>query len=385
MSHSTHAHIATFTLALVFGACGDDPTAAQAPDRGLLAASGPTVSWNQTARELIASRAVTLQPTQARILAYLSVAQFNAIVAAEGAAGNASTAAAAAAASLVVLKGFFPLDTTMLDDKLRVQKASAPWPEQPIKDVTAGESIGRAIGVRVLAYAAADNINQKPLPPNPGGPGSWTGVNSLRGLYGARTFALTSGDQFRPAPPPAFGSAEFNAALAEVHAFTNGLTPAQMALALDWAPKGPAYLNGFAGELLLRYKRSDREAAHLFALINMAAFDAAAACFDAKFAYYLIRPSQADPQVKLAIGLPNHPSYPSAHSCFTAAYATVLASAFPEESASLTVMIEDAGMSRVYAGLHYRFDCKAGRDLGRQVAQQVLRVSGNIRSAIPLD
>lgn len=63
----------------------------------------------------------------------------------------------------------------------------------------------------------------------------------------------------------------------------------------------------------------------------------------------------------------------------------MIASVFPEESAGLTAMIEDAGMSRVYAGLHYRFDCKAGQDLGRQVAQQVLRVSGNSRAAIPLD
>lgn len=386
MTHPTPTlHTATAALALLFGACSDDPTAAQAPERELLAAAGPSLSWNQTARELIASRAVTLQPTQARILAYLSVAQFNAIVAAEGAAGYASPAAAAAAASLVVLKSFFPSDTTMLDDKLRVQKATAPWPEQPIKDVTAGETIGRAIGVQVLAYAAADNASGKPLPPNPGGAGSWTGVNTLRGLYGARTFALTSGDQFRPPPPPAFGSAEFNAALAEVRALTNALTSAQLALVTGWAPKGPAYLNGFAGEMLVKYNRSDREAAHLFALINMAAFDVANACFDAKLAYYFIRPTQADPLVKLAIALPNHPSYPSGHSCFTAAYATVLASVFPEESVGLTAMIEDAGMSRVYAGLHYRFDCKAGQDLGRQVAQQVLRVSGNSRIAIPLD
>ena len=170
-------HIAAVALALSFGACGDDPTAAQVPERELLAAAGPSLSWNQTARELIASRAVTLQPTQTRILAYLSVAQFNAIVAAEDAAGNASPAAAAAAASLVVLKSFFPLDTTMLDDKLRVQKATAPWPEEPIKDVAAGETIGRAIGAQVLAYAATDNTNLKPLPPNPGGAGSWTGVN----------------------------------------------------------------------------------------------------------------------------------------------------------------------------------------------------------------
>jgi membrane-associated phospholipid phosphatase len=107
--------------------------------------------------------------------------------------------------------------------------------------------------------------------------------------------------------------------------------------------------------------------------------------FDAKFAYYLIRPSQADPQIKLPVGLPNHPSYPSGHSCITAAYATVLASLFPEESAALNAMIDEAGLSRMYAGLHYRFDCVVGQELGRRVAEYVLRSTGNSRSAIPLD
>ena len=144
-------------------------------------------------------------------------------------------------------------------------------------------------------------------------------------------------------------------------------------------------MNGIAAEMLVNGQRSDREAARLLALANMAGFDIANACFDAKFAYYYIRPSQADPLIKLPIGLPNHPSYPSGHSCFTAAYATVIASAFPQESARLTAMVVDAGNSRIYGGLHYRFDCTIGQELGRKVAQEVLRVMGTGRGAIPLD
>ena len=144
-------------------------------------------------------------------------------------------------------------------------------------------------------------------------------------------------------------------------------------------------MNGVAAEMLVNEQRLDRDAAHLLALANMAGFDVANACFDAKLAYYYIRPSQADPLIKLPIGLPNHPSYPSGHSCFTAAYATIIGNAFPEESARLTAMVEEAGNSRIYAGLHYRFDCTVGQDLGRKVAQQVLRVSGTGRGAIPLD
>ena len=144
-------------------------------------------------------------------------------------------------------------------------------------------------------------------------------------------------------------------------------------------------MNGVAAEMLVSHQRSDRDAARILALANMAGFDVANACFDAKFAYYYIRPSQADPQIKLPIGLPNHPSYPSGHSCITSSYATVLANAFPDESARLTAMVEEAGLSRMYGGLHYRFDCLAGQELGRQVAGRVLSVMGSSRAAIPLN
>ena len=374
--------VAAIALALSLGACGD-PTASP-PEEALLAASGPTLSWNQTARELLTAR-VTGPSTPIRILAYLTVAQYNAIVGAEDATGNASPAAAAAGASLVVLKFFFPLDSALLDEKLRLQKATAPWPEQPLKDVAAGETIGRTIGAQVLVYAGTDNTTLTTRPANPGGPGSWTGTNSLRGFFESRTFALTSGNQFRSAPPPVFGSAVYTAALAEVRAFSDGLTAAQLTVSQDWNGRGGPYMNGIAGEMLVNRQRSDRDAARTLALANMAGFDVLNACFDAKLFYYYIRPSQADPLIKLPIGLPNHPSYPSGHSCITAAYAAILASAFPEESVRLTAMVEEAGNSRIYAGLHFRFDCIAGQELGRKVAGQVLVAMGTGRGPIALD
>jgi hypothetical protein len=381
------------TLALSIAACSDPTTPSSIPTGPRLSAVkfwevGSSVAWNQTARDLIAARGGGTPVTQARILAYLSVAQYNAVVAAEDAKdgrAHASTAAAAAGASLIVLKSFFPLDAALLDGRLLAQSASTPWPGERNKDFAAGEAVGRAIGAAVVAYAASDGFNRTPAPANPGGAGTWTGTNPLRGLYGARTFALTSGDQFRPAPPPAFGSAEFDAALREVRAISDGLTPAQLAIAEFWAPVGPAYLNGLATEMIIAHHRSEREAARVLALANMAGFDVANACFDAKLAYYLIRPSQVDPLIKLPVGLPNHPSYPAGHSCFTGAYATILASAFPDQRERLEAMSEEAGLSRMYAGLHYRFDSEAGRELGRQVAEYVLQVAVNRHTAIPLD
>jgi membrane-associated phospholipid phosphatase len=349
---------------------------------------GSSVAWNQTARDLIAARNLATPAAQTRVLVYLSIAQNNAIVAAEDTkehGDHASPAAAAAGASLVVLKSFFPLDAALLDGKLLAQRTATPWPGEQQKDFAAGEAVGRAIGASVVAYAATDRIGLTPAPLNPGGPGNWTGVNSLRGFYGARTFALLSGDQFRPGPPPAFGSPAFNAALAEVRSLSDNLSPAQLAVAQFWNDRGPAYMNSLAAELIVSHHNSEREAARVLALANMAGFDILNACFDAKLAYYLIRPSQVDPQIHLPIGLPNHPSYPSGHSCITAAYATVLANAFPEESDRLQAMVDEAGLSRMYAGLHYRFDCDVGHELGRKVAEWVLHVAGNGHAAIPLD
>ena len=349
---------------------------------------GSSVAWNQTARDLLVVRGAGTPVTQARLFTYLSVAQYNAIIAAEDAkdgGDHASPAAAAAGASIVVLKSFFPLDGALLDAKLVAQRAATPWPGERNRNFAAGEAIGRAVGAAVLAYAATDGANLTVPPPNPGGAGSWTGVNPMGGLYGARAFALTSRDQFRPAPPPAFGSPVFNAALQEIRTLSDGLTPAQLATSQFWAPKGPAYLNGVASEMIIAHHNSEREAARVLAVANMAGFDVLNACFDAKFAYYLIRPTQADPLIKLPVGLPNHPSYPSGHSCITSAYATVLASVFPDESDRLNAMTEEAGLSRMYAGLHYRFDCEVGQALGRQVAEYVMRVTVGGHTAIPLD
>ena len=384
---------ATIGTALIVSACSD--TTATAPRPGAASRSavkfweaGSSLAWNQSARDLIVARGLSNPGSEARILTYLSVAQNNAIVTAEDTkdrGSHASPAAAAAGASLVVLKSFFPLDAALLDGKLAAQRAATAWPGEQQKDFAAGEAVGRAIGALVVAYAATDRVGLTAAPVNPGGPGKWTGVNTARGNYGARTFALLSGDQFRPGPPPAFGSPAFNEALAEVRALSDNLTPAQLAIAQLWNARGPAYMNSVAAELIVSHHSSEREAARVLALANMAAFDVLNACFDAKLAYYLIRPSQADPQIHLPIGLPNHPSYPSGHSCITAAYGTVLASAFPDETNRLDAMVEEAGVSRMYAGLHYRFDCDVGHVLGRQVAEWVLHVAGPGHAAIPLD
>lgn len=383
--------LSILSAAVVVSACSESPSGPGGPPTSQAVVkfweAGSAVAWNGTARELLALR-TTSPVVEARVLTYLSVAQYNAANTALDSVGRGvrpSAAAAVAGASVVVLKNFFPLDHALIDSRLADQRAADPLPMEQRSDVAAGDAIGQAIGALVNAYAAGDNFNTTLPPPNPGGAGNWTGSNPIRGLYGVRPFSLTSGDQFRPDGPPGFGSAEYEAALAEVRSISDGLTPGELGIAQLWHVRGPRYLNEVATEKIVAHHRTERESARILALVNMAAFDVLIACFDAKFAYWYIRPSQADPFINLPVGLPNHPSYPSGHSCITGAMATVLATAFPEESEDFRIMVEEAGLARMYGGLHYRFDCETGRELGRKVAENVMLVTAGGHALIPLD
>ena len=94
---------------------------------------------------------------------------------------------------------------------------------------------------------------------------------------------------------------------------------------------------------------------------------------------------RADPAVTLPLGLPNHPSSPSGHSCGSAAAATVLGHFFPAQAGDLAEQMLQAGLSRMYAGIHYRFDVDAGQALGRSVAEHAIRVDARegLLSRIP--
>ena len=70
----------------------------------------------------------------------------------------------------------------------------------------------------------------------------------------------------------------------------------------------------------------------------------------------------------MAVGKPNHPSYPSGHSCVSSSGTSALSAFFPEKTAQLNAMVIQAGLSRMYGGIHYRFDIDAGQLLGRSVA-----------------
>ena len=364
-------------------ACADAPSAITSSDvassssragSANVASGTSTARWNRKAMSLFRVRG----GSPGRVNAYVALAQYRAALAAVGARdgrSQPSPAGAVAAASVVVLKQFYPLDAASIDSALAAQRAESPRGSEHSKDFGAGEAIGQQVGVAVLALAATDNFGATSPGTPPVGAGRWvsSGAPIVRGGLGARPFFLTSGSELRLPAPPAFGSPEFLGALAEVRAFSDSRTAAQIAITQSWVPFSGVVFNGVATTLIDKYHRSELEAARIVAYANTAAFDAIIACFDTKFAYWFIRPTQADAGITLAVGLPNHPSYPSAHSCETGAFEGVLADAFPSERAYLEEVAQEASMSRVYGGLHYRFDGEGGLTIGHSAARLALQ------------
>lgn len=343
--------------------------------------AGASIGWNKIARDYVSG--LTVKPNQQanlRAFSYLSLAQYDAVLAAEDAKARGlrpSPQAAVAGASAVVLSYVFPAGAAGFESAVRAQAEGPRWPGEAKDDFAVGERIGRAIGAAVVASAMADRFNAVWTGSVPAGPGLWVGTAPLLPLLGQmRPFFMTSGDQFRPPPPPAFGSQEFTTALAEVRRLSDTRTAEQLAIAQYWAGTTGSLVAGFwnaqASDLVLRYRLDERRAAHALALSNMAAMDANIACHDAKYTYWLIRPWQADAAITTPIGRPNHPSYPSNHACVSGAMAYTLGATFPEERNRLAAMADQAGESRLYAGIHYRFDKDAGLRIARQVADLAL-------------
>jgi PAP2 superfamily len=358
-------------LLTAIAACTDAPTAVGTADATLDNRRGPrpvlsTVRWTRQA--IVFFRARGGNP--ARNDVYMALAQYRAAREAlkqTRRSHRPSLAGAVAGASVVVLKQFYPLDGAAIDAQLAAQRTELP-PGVSAAEFALGEAIGQTVAQAVLAEAATDNVGLTPPPPTPVGPGFWvsSGAPVVRGNYGARPFFLRSGSEIRPGPPPAFGSPTFIAALAEVRQFSETRTPEQVALTAKWVPFSSVVFNGVATDLIEARHRGEVEAAAILAYANTAAFDAIIACFDTKFAYWYIRPTQADPGITLATGLPNHPSYPSAHSCQSGAYQAVLSVAFPADRRMIDSLANEASLSRVVGGLHYRFDGDDGLALGRK-------------------
>jgi membrane-associated phospholipid phosphatase len=337
-----------------------------------------------------------LNPLQsAHAYALLGVAQYLAVQNADAAAGSDGRSqleaerGAVAGASATVLTYLFPGSAQSFESLVTAQANAGPG--QPHPWFTRGAAIGREVGAGIVARARSDHFGLPLNPAPPVGAQYWTS-NAPTALVaggdmpGVTPWFLTSASQFRPAPPPAFGSPDFLSALAEIRTISDTRSAAQTQIAAYWALNaGTVTAAGFwlrvATEDINARGLSEREATHVYALTSATMFDAGIGCWDAKLFYWLVRPWKADLLITTttAVGKPNHPSYPSGHSCVSASGAEVLSTFFPEDRDRLSAMVTEAGLSRMYGGIHFRFDIDAGQALGRDVAQFAIAAdaSGN--------
>ena len=188
-----------------------------------------------------------------------------------------------------------------------------------------------------------------------------------------RTWAIPSGSALRPAAPPAVGSPAFLQGVAELREIALARTAPQLAVARFWSTDAPSVIweKDLLREVAAR-RLGPVSAARAHALASVAMYDAFVACWDAKFAYWLARPVTVDPGLRTVFPTPPFPSYPSGHSTISAAAAEVFAELFPDAARAYHARALEASLSRVYAGVHYRFDVEAGEALGAGVGRLVV-------------
>jgi len=403
---------AILTVALIT-ACATDKTEPTGLNASVDASSSNGVpfaeglaspAWQQKARDLVT--AANISPVQSThsypilgVAQYLAVQRAQAAIIGGGRQRLEADRGAVAGASFVTMSYLFPAPASVQSFvDLETAQANA-GPGQPHPAFAAGEAIGRAVGAQIVARAIADHFNDPNTAVPPAGgtaAGFWTpnveGQKVAGGtLPGTTPWFLTSSDQFKPVPHPPFGSDEFKAALAEIRQISDTRTADQTHIATIWAlSNGTPTTSGFwlavptDSGWVAQHSLSERETTHLYALLSATMFDAQIGCWDEKLRSWLVRPWKADPLITLvdAVGKPappNHPSYPSGHSCLSSSAASVLSTFFPEHTAQLDAMVVQAGLSRMYGGIHYRFDITAGQTLGRNVARFTIAqdASGN--------
>lgn len=378
----------------VLAACSDGVTAPR-PD-----AETTTLHWNALARELVIADRMA-PPTASRAYAYLSVAQYASAVAARGfrpgVLPSAAIAdppigrieAAIATASARILAVMFPNQTARIGYELQADLASLRGRSATPAAIAFGEAIGGDIAASLEARASNDGTNIEWSGTVPNGDGFWSGTGPQLPAWGlVKPWLWSSGSELRAPPPPPFDSEVFRAALAEVRQIADARTPAQLEIARFWADGAgtytpPGHWNELAADLIHSSGMGELHAARTMALVNVAMMDAVIGCWDTKYTYWVVRPWQADPGISTPIGQPPHPSYPSGHACSSGAAAGVLASLFPVRAAELEHLAVEACDSRVYAGIHYRFDAEAGMKIGNEAATRTLdRADELVRSEV---
>ena len=261
-------------------------------------------------------------------------------------------------------------------------------------DLDAGEALGKAVAGKFIARARTDKAGAAVGITN--GVNKWVEFEQsaqARGEiawvsqdapkrppmlpYFGRVKAFlfdstTMVNQIRPSAPPSTGSEQFKKETEEVLYYSQNPTRERFRIVHYWADgvgtyTPPGHWNAIAAEEMVKLNWSEVRWARAMAYLNMSLMDAAIACWDAKYYYYNPRPSQVDSRIKTLTGLPNFPSYISGHSTFSGAAATILGHLIPIKAAAFENMAKEASNSRLFGAIHYRSDCEKGLETGNKI------------------
>jgi hypothetical protein len=383
------------------------------------------LQWNKTLLVIVrtpGAQPATIHPT--RSFAIMHAAIYDAVnaidrkhkpylVHLDGVSRSASQDAAAAFAAHDVLVQLYPKFQATLDAQL--QQALAEIPDGP--DKVEGTNIGQTVAAGILALRSNDGSNAQPIqfvfgkepgdyqstPPNfPKQPqfAHWSHVTP---------FALERADQFRPGPPPSLTSDTYSDVFNEVKTLGIGSGPTtatsdQALTGQFWNGAIQNYWNEIAQTAALEHDLTVTQSARLFALLNLALADDVIAFYDTKYTYNFWRPVTAiraadtdgNPETQVNRNwLPEvgkttpDPAYPGAHAVISASGASVLISFLKRDHLDLKVTsevlpgversfnkiseaAEEATMSRIFAGVHFRTDLTTGQRMGREIADFVL-------------
>jgi hypothetical protein len=340
---------------------------------------------------------------------------------------DASRDAAAVQAAYATLLQLYPTQKPFLDARLAVSLAVLATHESSAA-IASGRTWGQTVADAILAWRSTDGFTPAPAPFLGGtAPGQWRPTPPAL-LPGAgpqfaymTPWAILSPSQFHPAGPPALTSAkyavDFNETKTMGSATSATRTPDQTVASWFWASGTASYIwNTVAASLIDRSDRdddSDHEGhgrhrhssldnARLLAMMNVAMADAAIGCWEAKYSFTFWRPVTAiplaatdgnpatteDPAWTPLFATPNHPEYPSGHSCVSGAAGAVLADSFGDKThfsaesdlmpgvvrsfKSFSSALQEVKDARIFAGIHFRAATDDGQTIGASVAEYVL-------------
>lgn len=362
------------------------------------------IRWNEILLDTV--RVANTNPVRtARTLALLNAAMYDAVIAVcdaklayrrsapaerdrrivaggplDDLSSYASIDAAIAAAAVTVLSGLDPGRARDFErHALEAERVRLAIGANTASDLAAGRSIGAAVGALALARGRSDGSDAVWPVAWRDEPGAWSPARAFRNdvpleaMAGTwRPWLMASGSQFRPGPPPAIDSPQWQAETAEVERVDRELTDDQVRIARFWndgrgTDTPPGHWVRIAIDHIGRARLSTPDAVRVLAHLALAQADSFIACWDAKYHYWTERPIGRIPGFASTIVTPNFPAYVSGHSTVSGASATVLAAFFPAEAAAIEALAEEAAVSRLYGGIHWRSDNEVGLVVGRQV------------------